>query len=201
MGKNIERIALNRLLEHPDNPNRMSSAAFGRLVRNIEQRGVYEPLVVRRHRDRRGFYQIINGHHRAKALAKLGHSEADAIVWDIDDEQTLVLLATLNRLCGSDVLDKKIALLQKLTAKRSTKELAKLLPASARQIDRLVNLEPPAAPAAVPDKPLATPVVFFLGDQQKRTLDQALTAASDSNTKTKAAALTTIAQQFLKSRA
>ena len=48
----IQSIALDGLIAHPDNPNRMSSGNFAKLVRNIEQTGRYEPLIVRPYREK-----------------------------------------------------------------------------------------------------------------------------------------------------
>ena len=93
MQNTIQQIALYKLVAHPDNPNKMSVSTFAKLVRNIERTGRYEPLIVRRYRKRKGRFQIINGHHRFKAIKKLGHKSVDAIVWDVDDEQTDILLA------------------------------------------------------------------------------------------------------------
>ena len=47
MVNKIQSIALDKLVAHPDNPNRMSKAKFAKLLRNIERTGRYEPLVVR----------------------------------------------------------------------------------------------------------------------------------------------------------
>ena len=120
----IRHISLDRLVPHPDNPNRMSRATFEKLVRNIERTGRYEPLVVRPCPGRRGFFQIINGHHRCEALRTLGHKTAEAVVWNVDDEQTDILLATLNRLGGRDTLDQKLALLRRLSVGLSLRKLA-----------------------------------------------------------------------------
>ena len=168
----IESIAIDKLVAHPDNPNRMSKANFAKLVRHIERTGRYEPLIVRPCPDVPGSFQIINGHHRARALAQLGYETAEAVVWDIDDAQTNILLATLNRLGGSDILAKKLALLKKLTHQIQAKELAKLLPQTAKQIERLTHLKLPSAPAE--PKPFATPCVFFLNDEQLADIEDAL---------------------------
>src|SRR4030042_1004922 len=100
MTNTVQSIGLEKLIAHPANPNRMSTATFGKLVRNIERTGRYEPIVVRPHPARGGYFQIINGHHRCRVLTKLGYETADWVVWDVDDEQGGILLATLNRLCG-----------------------------------------------------------------------------------------------------
>jgi len=203
----IQTVAIERLVAHPDNPNRQSKVNFAKLVRNIERTGKYEPLIVRRHPKRKGYFQLINGHHRCKALEQLGHKQANAIVWDVDDEQTDILLATLNRLGGSNELSKKLALLRRLNENFKTKELAKLLPQTSKQIEQLVNLKVPAAPAITAGNFL-NPLVFFVTDEQKRIIEDTLSLAcpeqsrrvEDKNDKPKAvkraAALVRIAQFF-----
>ena len=202
MANSIQSIALEKLVPHPDNPNRQSRANFAKLVRNIERTGRYEPLVVRPCPDKADCFQIINGYHRLMALSKLGYKAADAIVWDIDDEQTNILLATLNRLGGSDELAKKLKLLKRLNKKLATGELAKLLPQTAKQIERLTNLKMPRKPAKMPTKLFAIPVVFFLNDNQQRIVEKALSLVEEPKSEmTKAAknaaALTCIAQYFV----
>ena len=206
----IKSIALSKLLAHPDNPNVMSDATFRKLVRNIERTGLYEPIVVRPHPDEKDHsatadkFEIINGHHRVKALERLGRKEADCIVWDVDDEQTAVLLTTLNRLAGSDIPAKKIELLKKLTERMGTAQLAKLLPQTAKQIERLTNLKLSIAPIKAQVEQFAIPLVFFVTKQQQRVIEEALSSIENrisSNEMTKAqrraGAVTAIAEHFL----
>ena len=203
MMNNIQSIALDKLVAHPDNPNRMSSSTFAKLVRNIERTGRYEPLVVRPSARKKDSFQIINGYHRCRALKQLGYNKADVIVWDIDDEQADILLATLNRLGGSDVLAKKLALLKKLNSQMNARELSKLLPHSAARITRLTNLRMPRMPAKITATDFATPLVFFLNDKQQQIVEEALSLAEHPGDVTqtkaarKAAALTTIARHFI----
>jgi ParB/RepB/Spo0J family partition protein len=202
MANGIQSITLELLVSHPDNPNRMSKVNFAKLVRNIQRTGLYEPLIVRPCPDKANCFQIINGHHRCYALAKLGYKTADCIVWDIDDEQTDILLATLNRLGGSDELGKKLKLLKRLNKRIESAELAKLLPQTAKQIERLTNLRKPAGPAKMAENCFANPMVFFVSDTQQQQIENALSLAKESqNEKTKAAkrgaALAQIAGHFL----
>jgi ParB/RepB/Spo0J family partition protein len=200
----IKQIALSKLFAHPDNPNVMSEATFRKLVRNIERTGLYEPIVVRPHPDKKGSFQIINGHHRVKALERLGRKEADCVVWDVDDEQTAVLLTTLNRLAGSDILAKKVELLKKLTEQMGTAQLAKLLPQTAKQIERLTNLKLNSVPVKLNAESFAVPLVFFVTKQQQGVIEEALSSiehrvSSIETTKAqrRAAAITEIASQFM----
>jgi len=201
MSSRIESISLDRLVGHPDNANVQSKANFGKLVRNIERSGRYEPLVVRPCPGRAGYYQIINGHHRRRALGELGYTAADCIVWDVDDEQADILLATLNRLGGSDQLAKKLKLLGRLNRKLGSRELAKLIPHTKRQIERLSSLRMPSKPADIDAKYFANPMVFFLDDRQQEAVEKALELASrDAVEKTRAArraaALVRLARSF-----
>jgi ParB/RepB/Spo0J family partition protein len=208
MTNQIKSFAIDRFVPHPDNPNRMSKANFAKLVRNIKLSGRYEPLVVRPCPDKPNYFQIINGHHRWQALAQLGYKQVDAVVWGIDDQQTDVLLATLNRLAGSDVLDRKITLLARLNDNMQSRELAKLLPMNAKQIERLTNLKDSLQRASrIRHRELsfANPLVFFVNDRQQKIIERALSFAGQAKelkTKaaTNAAALTEIAEVYLAGR-
>jgi ParB family chromosome partitioning protein len=207
----VSKVPIEKLVDHPDNPNRMSKGNFGRLVRNIERTGRYEPLIVRPKGDA---FEIINGRHRRQALRKLGYETVDVVVWDIDDEQTDILLATLNRLGGSNVLEKKLALLSRLNERTKARDLAKLLPHSAGQIQRLVQIHSGVmvrtqSMSSVPDKSsrsvFANPKVFFLSDAQQQIVEAALSLAREGRSeKTKAArnaaALAHVAQGFIEGR-
>jgi hypothetical protein len=167
MSTRIEQIALEKLVPHPGNPNRMSRSNFNKLIRNIEQTGRYEPLVVRPCPGRRGFFQIINGHHRCEALRRLGRDRAEAVVWDLDEGQTDLLLATLNRLGGRDTLEKKRTLLQRLSTRLPIRTLATLVPQTRRQLERLTSHRPL----------LPVPTVFFVDAAQKQEIEEAILRA------------------------
>ncbi|MHC4744819.1 MAG: ParB/RepB/Spo0J family partition protein [Planctomycetota bacterium] len=203
MKSTIRSIALDKLVAHPDSPNRMSSSTFAKLVRNIEHTGLYEPLIVRPLRRRRGRFQIINGNHRLRALEKLGREKAEVIVWDVDDEQTDILIATLNRLKGADEVAKKIALLKHLSKKTDPKELGKLLPQTPGQIKRLTELKMPKAPARIKATELQEPLFFFVSKNQQSQIQKALALAhpndkSKTRAQKNARALAQIAGHFLK---
>ncbi len=239
MSSKIQSIPLDKLTPHPDNPNKMSKANFAKLVRNIERTDRYEPLIVRpiQQKDisheatksqrnqlykkektsclgafvaKKDCFQIINGHHRWLALKQLGKKEADAIVWDIDDDQADILLATLNRLCGQDVLDKKLALLKRLSEKMQTSELAKLLPQTKAQIEKLNQLAIDKFQSKIGNrnrKILLNPLVFFVSDEQQQVVEAALDSVIEHLHKTpnggdktkaarRAAALAVICQYY-----
>ena len=202
MRNTIQSVTLDKLIAHPDNPNRQSKSNFAKLVRNIKRSGRYEPIVVRPHPQQADFFQIINGHHRYKALAELGYKTADCVVWDVDDEQTDILLATLNRLGGSDELGKKLALLKRLNSKINCGHLSKLLPQTAKQIERLACFQIPCEPANANEKIFANPLVFFVDDAQQQTIEQAISLTIEAGSKLsraakRSAALVQIARFFI----
>lgn len=198
----VTSIPIDRLIAHPGSPNRMSKRNFARLVRNIERTGRYEPLVIRRKGDS---FQIINGHNRCRALKQLDYEAVDAIVWDVDDAEADILLCSLNRLKGSDVLDKKLSLLDRINDEMFAREMSKLLPFTRSQIEKLRSLKVPSAPAKIDVKSFAVPMVFFLSAEQQQLVSEAMASVKGNRSeKTKAArnaaALTEMAQCFIKDK-
>ncbi len=197
----IQTVPIETLIDNPNNPNRMSKTTFAKLVRNIEHTGLYEPIIVRKSDTQ---YEIINGHHRVRALKQLGYTKVDVCVWDADNQQIDILLGTLNRLSGSDALDKKLALLNRLNDKSQAKELSKLLPLTSGQIERYCNLQLPKATAKKDTENLPHPIIFFVDKKQKQAIEKAIhtiqnTDSKSSTRRTKAEAITQIAESFNKS--
>ena len=172
--KQIMQIELERLLVHPGNPNVMADGDFGKLCGHIARTGNYEAIVVREHPDGGGNYEIINGHHRAKALTELGYTHADCVVWDIDDEGVLVLLGTLNQLRGRDELSKKSELIKSLSKRFDSEELSKILPETTKSIERLKDVTKKIDMSDVQAKAMLNSVVYFLDDEQNKILDEAV---------------------------
>ena len=207
MQNTIIRIPLDKLLPHPENPNRMSKQNFEKLKRHIKQSHNYEPLIVRKHPKIENHFQIINGHHRTEALKQIGETFADCVQWDIDDDAARLLLATLNRLGGKDELASKASLYKSLSIKFSVKELTKLLPDSRQAIERLKDIAKPLPGMIDTSKAFLNTLVFFLNDEQIKTVESALDKATqqsrDSNgavTKSEklAQAITEISKSYIK---
>ncbi len=197
-----EIIAIEKLVENPNNPNIMSKTNFKKLVQNIKKTGLYEPIVVRPAAGKEGCFEIINGHHRCKALGLLGYESAECVVWNVDDQQAEIFLMTLNRLGGTDRVDKKIALLKNLAQKNDLKSLAKILPQKASQIEKLINLKLPEKPFDIKAEMFASAMVFFVSESQKQIIEAAIKKVQfDGEKLTKAQraslALTRMAEHFL----
>jgi len=199
--QNIVRIPLDKLLPHPENPNRMSKATFEKLKRHIAQSHNYEPLIVRNHPEIENHFEIINGYHRATALKELGETFADCVIWDVNDDQARILLATLNRLGGKDELAAKIELIKNLSEKFSGKELSKLLPDTKGAIEKLKDITKPLPGIADNPKLFLNTLVFFLDDEQIKVVEAALEKAmppKGTKSEKMTAALTVIAEAYIK---
>jgi len=141
----LQDIPIDRLIPHPENSNHMTAEMLRKLRRHIERTGRYEPLTVRPHPNAEGKYEILNGHNRLRVLRAIGHDWTRCVVWDVDDDQTRLYLATLNRLAGSDIPERRAALLEGLLGTFDIAELSALLPDDRRQLEeleRLSRLEP-----------------------------------------------------------
>jgi hypothetical protein len=193
-------IALDQLEAHPSNSNVMPAGYLDKLAGHIERSGRYPPLIVRPLDA--GRFQILDGHHRVLALRRLGRTEAQCVVWAVDDAEALVLLATLNRLEGTDDPRKRGALIAELAKLPGldASTLALQLPEQAEDLQRLMVLAQrapaPRPPKALADMPVA--VHFFLLPAQKRELEAALDRfKGDDGQGAREHALMTMVQQVM----
>lgn len=182
------QIPLDDLLPHPLNSNVMPPEYREKLSAHIRRTGRYPHVVVRPHPSAPGKYEILDGHHRVSILRDLGHRDARCDVWDVDDREAHVLLATLNRLEGQDQPLRRAQLLHELLGEWSSEDLAALLPESEQEIEELHRLlEFPAeeisaeleAEAAEREKSLPVVVYFVLTPAQASELETAIDKASD----------------------
>jgi hypothetical protein len=180
MNAEITRIRLDRLRDHPMNANAMPKAMLAKLKRHIAKSGRYPPLIVRPMPGEPGAYQLIDGHHRRIVLGELNHADAACVVWDLDDEQTLTLLATVNRLEGSDDPKRRAAIIGQLETmgERAAGELARWLPESADQVRRLgqLNAPPPRPLPARPLREMRTSLTFHFTVADRARVIEALEA-------------------------
>jgi hypothetical protein len=101
------------------------------------------------------------------------------------------------------MLDKKLALLERINREMNAREMAKLLPFTRSQIEKLRHIKIPSAPAKIDVKSFAVPMVFFLSNAQQQVVTEALASVKDNqNEKTtaarNAAVLTEMARCFIR---
>jgi ParB-like chromosome segregation protein Spo0J len=182
-----------------------------KLRAHIKRTGRYPFLVVRPHPDRPGKFQILDGHHRLPILRDLGHVEAKCDIWDVDDREAKLLLATLNRLQGQDQPRKRAELVHELLAEMNIADLGSLLPESDKQLEELhALLEFPAEEIALlleeqaeqAEKVLPRVLTFVVSPEQEALIEQAVELASDGTRgrDRKARGLANLAGRFLQER-
>lgn len=81
----LERIVPNRLQPR----KRFGQAQLRQLADSLQAQGVIQPIVVRRHPQRHGQYEIVAGERRLRAMHLLGWRRAPALVRTIPEEHLL----------------------------------------------------------------------------------------------------------------
>jgi ParB-like chromosome segregation protein Spo0J len=201
-------ICLNDLLPHPLNSNVMPADLQAKLRAHIKRTGRYPYLVVRQHPKEAGKYEVLDGHHRVAVLRDLGHTEARCDVWEVNDRESKLLLATLNRLQGQDQPRKRAELIHELLGEMSLDDLGGLLPESDKQIEELhALLEFPADEVALllqeqaeeAERVLPRVMTFVVTPDQEAVIERAVEQASDGTAgrDRKARGLTNLAKRFL----
>lgn len=182
-GSDIEIITLDALAAHPLNSNVMKPALLDKLVEHIARTDRYPPIIVRPlppsdapHPSSHVTHQLLDGHHRVAALRRLGRGTTRCVVWEVDDAEALLLLATLNRLEGEDDPRKRGRLLAALRKGGDWPKVAAALPESKARLDALCALtEPTPTPVApMPLERMPVAVHFFLLPEQRRMLEARL---------------------------
>src|SRR6266702_8923117 len=212
-GKRIgpRMVLLDDLRPHPLNSNVMPEDLREKLKAHIKRTGRYPFLVVRPHPDEPDKYQVLDGHHRVAVLRDLGHTEARCDVWQVDDREAKLLLATLNRLQGQDLPIRRAELLHELLGEMNLDDLAGLLPETDKQLEELHSLlQFPAEEIAAlleeqaeeAEKVLPRVMSFVVTPEQEQLIEQAVELASDGTPgrDRKAKGLTNLAKHFLKEK-
>lgn len=168
-----QTIPIDRLDPHPLNSNVMPKALLDKLARTIRRTGLYPPIIVRPIGDR---YQILDGHHRVRVLEQLGHEAVNAVVWPVDDEQAMVMLASLNRMRGEDDPRKRAALLSKLNRSMGVSELAQRLPEDLARVKKMLalNAAPPSPKQPNPVDQMPVCIHFFVLPEHRRAIEHRL---------------------------
>ncbi|MDP2857836.1 MAG: ParB/RepB/Spo0J family partition protein [Bacillota bacterium] len=173
-------IPLNLLVPHPENSNFMNEEMLRKLRRHIERTGRYEALTVRPHPSEKDKFQVVNGHNRLRVLRALNYDTAQCIVWDLNDEQARLYLATLNRLSGNEIPERRAALLENLLETFDIDELAVLLPDDKKQLEELRRLSRLELDDSVEQNPVSdmfqVPVIlsFMVEESEAKEINLAL---------------------------
>ena len=99
-------IPISEICGREDNPNAMEPERYAALVSLIRRYGFLEPCLVRPldpedPRYEQGYrYEMVQGHHRMRALVDLGATELPCIVRDFGDDEARALQLGMNRVRG-----------------------------------------------------------------------------------------------------
>ena len=94
MNYNVEFVSVDKLVSFPNHPYKVDiNEDLRNLQHSIEERGIDEPLIVRRSNDK---LQIISGHRRYLA-SKLANLQIIPVrIVDLDDDQAAIMLVDSN---------------------------------------------------------------------------------------------------------
>ncbi len=82
------KIDIKRILPNPHrdlNLNPLRNDQVAKLVESIQRTGFWDNLVVRKHPNKSGYYELAYGHNRMAAVTKAGITEVDLPVRDLSD--------------------------------------------------------------------------------------------------------------------
>ncbi len=184
-----KQIDVGLLMPHPLRLNRGNGAVLQKLRRHIERTALYEPLTVRPHPYEKSKFQIINGHSRYWVLRALGHKRIACTVWEIDDLDADVAIATLNALSGNEIPERRAVLLGHLASRFGDEELLMLLPDKSKKLKALmrlarVELDTPKNQDADGAPPEDSVVISFkLNQSDRRPVELALGLLSHSKSR------------------
>lgn len=125
-GERVEKLPVERLVSSPFQPRKtFSEEALEELAGSIRERGILQPLIVRRVEER---YEIIAGERRWRAAVRAGLAEVPAIVRSASDQEMLEValvenlqrsdLPILEEARGYALLQEKFGLTQEVIARK-----------------------------------------------------------------------------------
>ena len=108
-------IKVDLIDSFPNHPYHvLDDADMSELVSSIQANGLLSPIIVRNKAD--GRYEVISGHRRKRAYEILKINEIRAIVVDVDDNETVIMMVDSN--CQrSKILPSEKAFSYKMKAK------------------------------------------------------------------------------------
>lgn len=150
---NLTTTTLGRIHENPWNPNQQSDEAFAAEIASIQRFGFIDPITVRKHPDKRGSFQIIDGAHRYRALNEIGwKDDVPVVVIDVSDAEAKALTVVLNETRGAPDKTDLANLLSEL--RKVDDELLAVLPYTEAEFDELLaSVDIDFAPGGAGDSP------------------------------------------------
>ena len=95
----LRELPISLLLDFPNEKHPFrpyTDEEMSALIEDVRLHGVLQPVLVRPHPTRRGYYEIIAGHNRRTAARKLGYTTLPCVVRDMDDDEALLQMISSN---------------------------------------------------------------------------------------------------------
>lgn len=142
-------LVVKTALIHPNdyNYNKMTPAAFNKLVEIIREFGFTAPIIVRNgdvvkkgKKDTVQHYRVIDGEHRWRAAIELHMPEVRVInLGDVSDERAKQLTIILNEMGGSPDQVRLAELMREINETVDFNALAKVMPYSQKELSALID--------------------------------------------------------------
>ena len=135
----IKQAVLSSLQEDTDNANQMPASVLKQLADNIKKLGFWQPILVHLP-EKGGKFQIVDGHHRAKAARMAGLESVPVIVWDGTDEMRRGFAVSMNKLRGELNLSAVQRVLSEMSDAGLDTEDLMVTGYTEQEIDAMVNM-------------------------------------------------------------
>ena len=127
----ITFIKTDLIVPNDYNPNIVPDDVLAKLRQEIAQKGLCEPIIVRRSGNG---YIIVDGYHRWLICRELAIKEIPCIIQDYDDTEAKIKTLQLNYMKGSPVPIKLASLIHDLNREIKLEDLVKRLPYTEPQL-------------------------------------------------------------------
>jgi ParB-like chromosome segregation protein Spo0J len=150
----VTNLPITKVTPNPWNPNKQTERQYAAEMESICDNGFVMPIIVRKHPDKKGFYEIVDGEHRWKALQQIAvenkkgkgnvptlleNKEIPAIILSIDEARAKRLTVIMNETRGRADLTSLGTLLAELSPELG-EDLIIGLPYTPEQLNEILDI-------------------------------------------------------------
>lgn len=150
----VTNLPITKVTPNPWNPNKQTERQYAAEMESICDNGFVMPIIVRKHPDKKGYYEIVDGEHRWKALQQIAvenkkgkgnvpslveNKEIPAIVLSIDEAKAKRLTVIMNETRGRADLTSLGTLLAELAPELGD-DLIIGLPYTPEQLNEILDI-------------------------------------------------------------
>jgi len=150
----VTNLPITKVTPNPWNPNKQTERQYAAEMESICDNGFVMPIIVRKHPDKKGFYEIVDGEHRWKALQQIAvenkkgkgnvptlleNKEIPAIILSIDEARAKRLTVIMNETRGRADLTSLGTLLAELSPELG-ENLIIGLPYTPEQLNEILDI-------------------------------------------------------------